>query len=191
MASTTREELESKIKDLEDKILDLREQVKVRHEGDLLEHLNEPRSFSQLMTSTGQSDYNSLIHQLLLLEKTGKVERLDLPRWVRSDVSERQKGKALFSETPLRQRDLELLLARREGRLRDPDLDRPPASTRVTELQQEGLVRLGEKQGDPWFLPPDASAPTRGARSRQRQSHHGPTSVARPRPRSRTRKAGT
>lgn len=178
--------LRSQIKKLESELKSLRKQVE--GDGEFLDLLTEPKSYAQL--ATGDTDDSELIHRLHALEKSGVIERWDLPRWIRADLPEKDKARLAFSETPLRQRDLEVLIARREGRGRDPDLDRPPASTQVTALQEEGLVRLGDKKGDPWYLPPPAAGLARGTQYLQHRSRRGRQSEAPPTPRARPPRGG-
>lgn len=138
-------DLESQIHQLEEQIQSLREEVEKQHQdsSDLLVYLDEPRSFSQLITATGENE-RALIARLHGLEKAGKVERWDLPRWILSEIPERDKIGLILAETPLRQQDLEILLRRRRG----------PVSGQITQLQRvEGLIKLGDGKGDPWFLP--------------------------------------
>jgi hypothetical protein len=189
-------DLERQIKLLETQIRGLREEVEKRDDrGDaLIAFLQTPHTFAEIVATAGESE-DVVIHRLLDLEKRGLVERLDLPRWVRADLPENDKGRILFSETPLRQRDLEVLIARREGRQRDPDLDRPGASDRVQALQAEGLVKLGEKKGDPWYLPTARGtqdlAPARGGQYQLRPPRRGRQTGAPPTPRARGPKDGT
>lgn len=188
MAANT---LRSQIATLEQQLQDLRQEMeRIAQDGKfLLEHLSEPKSFAALQTITGAID-GELIHQLYQLEKVGKIERCDLPRWVRTDLPENAKGRFWLKETPLRQHDLELLNARRKGRGHDPKLDRPYASDRMTALKDEGLVRLGEKKGDPWYLP-ESPGPGHGGQSPPRRSRRGRTAGSRPKRRPRGPQGGT
>ncbi len=178
--TATTKEIESQIRQLEDRLQDLKQKVESQHEeGEgVVEHLGEPRSFAQLLTATGLSD-RELIHQLHALLKSGKVERWDLPRWVRSDLPSRDKLRFVCTETPLRQNEIEALSGMRRGQV----------SGQLTELQAEGLVRLGDSKGDPWFMVPDAPAPARDTRSRPRRQRRVRAAQERPTQRTRGRKA--
>lgn len=186
---------------LKEELESLRKQVEGndgRDGEDILGALNEPLSYAQIVAATGETDDDELIHRIHALEKEGVIQRLDLPRWIRADITARDTGRIAYSETPLRQKDLEVLIARRDGRSKgDPKLDRPPASSAITALQEEGLVRLGDKQGDPWYLPPargtqevSTVAPEPSGQYLQHRSRRGRQSEAPPTPRARPPRGG-
>jgi DNA-binding HxlR family transcriptional regulator len=194
------------IRELESRLENLRKEVeRHREEGeDVLAFLDEPRSFQQLMTATGDDDEKSLINRLNALEEAGKVERWDLPRWVRSDVQEKAKARQLFSETPLRQRDMEIMFALQDGREDLKDVDRRKASDRIQHLKREGLIQLGDKKGDPWYMPPMArgtktgvkkpdldAAPDDGGRYQLHRSRRGRKTSGPPKRGPRVPKGGT
>lgn len=177
-------DLESQIRQLEGQLQTLKEEVERRkgHGEELLEALNAPRSFAELIDVTGELD-RELIHQLHALQKAGKVERWDLPRWVRADIPARDKLRIAFSETPLQQHEIEELSGLRRGQV----------SGQVTELQREGLIKLGAAKGDPWFLPPVTGERglARGTQYQLHRSHRDPKDEAPTTPRSRGRRDGT
>ncbi len=178
-------DIESQIRELEGQLQNLKQEVERRKEqGDgLLETLSQPRSFAELASATGELD-RELIQQIHVLEKAGKIERWDLPRWVRSDIPARDKLRIAFSETPLQQHEIEELSGLRRGQV----------SGQVTELQREGLVKLGEAKGDPWFLPPPQEtvrALARGTQYQLRRSHRGPKDEGPTTPRARGPRDGT
>lgn len=112
---------------------------------DLLEQLGEPLSFQQLMIRSGlRADV--LRERLTNLYVTGKIERWDLPRFVRSDLGANEKKallRQILAETPVRQKGGEALTG----------LTRGQVSGVLIELQKQGgLARLGPTKGDPWFL---------------------------------------
>jgi hypothetical protein len=170
---STKAELEGQLRLLENQIQNLRREVERRTEDsdEVLVHLDRPLSFVQILTITGMPD-RELKDQLDVLSKAGKVLRWDLPRWVRADLPARDKLRLAFSEMPLRQHEIEALSGLRRGQV----------SGQITELQEEGLVKLGEKKGDPWFLPPaePGRALARGTQYQLHRPRRGPKGSAHP-----------
>lgn len=130
-------------------------------------------------------DYLQASEVIKKLQNAGLIERLDMPRWMRSDLPWRQKARYMFGSGPLRQQDGEALRTRTGGRERDGK-DRSMVSSYIQELKREGLIRLGNGKGDPWFLPSPKNDLARGTQyqlhrpRRGRQSEGPPTRKPRP-----------
>lgn len=137
-----------KLAQLEKQVEALRREVAGPKPDDLLEYLTEPLSFQQIVIRTVRPGFgpNELRTAMTELYAAGRIERWDLPRFVRSDVGVNERKeflRQLFADTPVRQGGGEKLTGLTRGQI----------SGLLTELQkQRGLVRLGPSKGDPWFL---------------------------------------
>lgn len=196
MAATAIGEIQRQIEQLEKQAKTLRQEVAKIHSDapdDLLGYLGEPLSFQQLMTRSG-ARADDLRERLTRLYVSGKVERWDLPRFVRSDLGTNEKKallRQILTETPVRQKGGEALTG----------LTRGQVSGVLIELQKEGTIeRLGTKKGDPWFVargtqeieqppgvaaPPPPGDPTPSTEYRQRRSRRESMPGARSKPRAR------
>lgn len=142
-------EIKNQLEQLERQMQMLREKVEQAEISDghvdLLEHLSEPLSFQQLLTRSGATA-EELRECLTSLYVAGKIERWDLPRFVRADLGATEKKELLrqiLAETPIRQNGGEALTG----------LTRGQVSGVFIEGQKVGeLARLGPKKGDPWFM---------------------------------------
>lgn len=147
-------EIRRQIEALEKQTKALRAEVAQIDSGrdDLVDHLDEPLSFQQLMTRTGLRA-DDLRERLTRLYVSGKVERWDLPRFVRSDLGTNEKKallRQILAETPVRQKGGEALTG----------LTRGQVSGVLIEMQKQGIVeRLGPTKGDPWFIARGTQAP--------------------------------
>lgn len=153
----------------------------------LLAHFSEPKCFAELLEATGLPE-RKLRMKIDELWRAGKVERWDLPRFVRTDLTDHEKQillKEMIRQTPLGQRAAEAVTGLRRGQV----------STVLSANKQHEAERLGNKKGDPWFIargternePQQISeaAPESAGRYRSHRSHRDPTDAEPPKRRSR------
>jgi hypothetical protein len=166
----------------------IQEQKETSAEDPILAHFSEPRSFAEVLERTGM-DERKLRAKVDALFRSGKLERWDLPRFVRVDLSDGEKQlllKDMMRQTPMNQRGAEALTG----------LTRGQVSTVLSANKHREARRLGDKKGDPWFIPPRGTGsnmePLRldrdqddADRSRSHRSHHGPPDGDPPKRRSR------